>query len=69
MASISQRERARRANVFLITLGPYSSNFADVVKAIGEKGLTALNRGIEIEVDREKVLLIVFIYTYLGNMP
>lgn len=69
MAGISQYERARRSNVFLITLGPHGSNFSEVVKAIREKGLKALDRGIEVKVDREKILLIAFIYTYLGDMP
>lgn len=69
MVGISQYERARRSNVFLITLGLYGSNFSEVVKAIREKGLKALDRGVEVKVDREKILLIAFIYIYLGNMP
>lgn len=66
---MNQYKRVRRANVFLVTLGPYGSNFADIVKAIREKGLKALDRSVEIDVDRERVLLIAFTYAYLGNMP
>lgn len=69
LAGINQYKRARRANIFLVTLGPYGSNFADIVKVIREKGLKALNRSIEINIDRERVLLIAFIYAYLGNIP
>lgn len=69
LAGMNQYKRVRRANVFLVTLGPHGSNFADVVKAIREKGLKALDRGVEIDVDRERVLLIAFTYAYLGDMP
>lgn len=56
--------------MFPITLGPYRSNFAAIVNAISDKGLIALDKGIEIEIaDGEKVLLIAFTFTYIGDMP
>lgn len=47
---LSYYKRARRVNVFLIILSPYRSNFADIIKAISRKGITALNRGIEVDI-------------------
>ena len=38
MANLSFRERARRANVLPLTLGPHGSNFADVVGALQHLG-------------------------------
>lgn len=71
MAGISFYERARRTNVFPITLRPYRSNFAAVVNAISDKGLTALDKGIEIEIakDSKRVLLIAFTFVYISDMP
>lgn len=69
MAGISFYKRARRTNVFPITLGPYGSNFVAIVNAIGDKGLTALDKGVEIEIAGERVLLIAFTFAYIGDMP
>lgn len=56
--------------MFPITLGPYRSNFAAIVNTIGDKGLIALDKGIEIEIeDGEKVLLIAFTFVYIGDIP
>ena len=38
MASFTFRERARRANVLPLTLGPHGSNFADVIAALQHMG-------------------------------
>lgn len=65
---LSARERDRRSNVFPLTLGPYSSNFADVVEAI--KLLAVLNRGVEVYIlGIGKILLVVFTLAFLSNMP
>lgn len=65
---LSSRERDRRANVFPLTLGLYSSNFADVVEAI--KLLAVLNRGIKVYIlGIGNVLLIAFTFAFLSNMP
>lgn len=56
--------------MFLITLSPYRSNFADVIKAISRKGITALNRGIEVDIpNSQKVMLVVFTLAFLSNIP
>lgn len=69
MAGISFYKRARRTNVFPITLGPYRSNFAAIVNAISDKGLIALDKGVEIKIVGERLLLIAFIFVYIGDMP
>lgn len=71
MVGISFYERARRTNVFPITLRPYRSNFAAVVNTISDKGLIALDKGIEIEIakDSKRVLLIAFTFVYISDIP
>lgn len=69
MAGISFYKRARRTNVFPITLGPYGSNFVAIVNTIGDKGLIALDKGIEIEIAGERVLLIAFTFVYISDIP
>jgi hypothetical protein len=67
-AGLSFQERARRANVIPLTLGPHGSNFADVVDAL-KAGLIPLDRGIETEINGETVRLCVFTHAFLGDMP
>ena len=55
-SGLSFQERARHANVILLTLGPHGSNFADVVDAL-RAGLIPLDRGIETEINGETVRL------------
>jgi hypothetical protein len=45
-AALSFQERARRANVFPLTLGPHGSNFADVIGAMKARlvGLIEVSR-------------------------
>lgn len=50
LAGLSYYKRARRANMFLVTLSPYRSNFVDVVKAISKKGISSLDQGIEVNI-------------------
>jgi hypothetical protein len=68
-ANLSFQERARRANVFPITLGPHGSNFPDVVDAL--KSLIILDKGIEISLfdSDEKVFFCAFTLAFLGDMP
>ncbi|KAF1816368.1 hypothetical protein P152DRAFT_388522 [Eremomyces bilateralis CBS 781.70] len=68
-AGLSFKERARRANVFPITLGPHGSNFDDVISAL-EPFMKRLDRGQEVTLQGgEKVLLCAFTMAYLGDMP
>lgn len=65
---LSSRERDRRANVFPLILGPYGSNFADIVEAI--KLLAVLDCSVEVYIPRiGTVLLIAFTFAFLSNMP
>lgn len=67
-ASMNTRKRTRRANCFTLTLGPYRSNFPDVVKALSL--LVGLDRSIEVQMlGVGKVILIAFTYTFISNMP
>ena len=50
-----------------ITIGPYGSNFKDVISAL--KCLRALDAGIEVEIRGQKVMLVAFSMCYLGDMP
>lgn len=66
--SINTRKRTRRANCFTLTLGPYRSNFPDVVKALSL--LVGLDRSIEVQIlGIGKVILIAFTYAFISNMP
>lgn len=68
LAALDTHERNRRVNVSPLTLGPYSSNFADVVEAI--RLLSALDKGIEVYIPGEgRVLLVAFTFAFLGDMP
>lgn len=69
LVCISFYKRARRANVFPITLRPYRSNFATIVNAIGNRGLTDLDKGVEIQIDGKRVLLVAFTFAMIRDMP
>lgn len=43
-AGLTYKERTKSSNIFLLVLGPYSSNFANIIKGLGT--LAKLNRGI-----------------------
>jgi hypothetical protein len=65
-ASMTFKERARRANVFPITIGPHGNNFFDVIGCL--KSLSHLDRGVEVQIGDEKVLLCAFTMAYTGDM-
>src|SRR4029077_19371755 len=67
-AGLSFQERARRANVLPLTLGPQGSSFADVVDAL-KPGLIPLDRGVETEINGETVRLCAFTHAFTGDMP
>ena len=67
-AGLSFQERARRANVIPLTLTPHGSNFADVVDAL-KAGLIPLDRGVEVKINGETVLLCTFTHAFIGDMP
>ena len=45
IAGLNWRERKRRANVLLLTLGPYNADFATIIKIL-KPGLILLNNGL-----------------------
>lgn len=68
VATLSARERNRRANVLPLILGPYRSNFANVVEAI--KLLAVLDRSVKVYIPRiGTVLLVAFTFAFLRDMP
>lgn len=68
LAALNIYERNRRVNVSPLTLGPYSSNFVDVVEAI--RLLSVLDKGIKVYIPGEgRVLLIAFTFAFLRDMP
>lgn len=68
IVAMNSRERNRRANVFLLTLSLYGSNFVDVIEAI--KLLASLDRGIEVLIlGQGLVLLVAFTFAFLSNVP
>ena len=66
-AALSARDRARRANVLPLNLGPHGSNFEDVVGAI--QALVPLDQGYPVEINGEMANLCVFSLYFLGDMP
>lgn len=63
-AGLSASERAKRHNVFPVTLGPHGSNFPDVIESLS--GLTCLDRGVDLGNDST---LFAFALCFLGDMP
>ena len=66
-AALSFRERARRANVLPLTLGPHGSNFGDVVNALGS--LASLEEGLILNINGEDTLVCAFTLCFIGDMP
>lgn len=66
---ISFYKRARRVNVFPVTLRPYGSNFATIVNTISNRGLIDLDKGVEIQIDSKRVLLVAFTFVIIRDMP
>lgn len=66
--SISSYKRTRYTNILLFTIGPYSSNFVDIIKAIST-GLLSLNRSTKVETSFSNITLIVFSLAFIGNIP
>ena len=67
IASFFFRERARRANVLPLTLGPHGSNIADVVDTFHY--MASLDENIFNHINDEEVFLCAFHDMYVGDMP
>ena len=66
--ALRYRERIRRANVLPLTLGPYSSNFADVYKAL-KGSVVSLEQGLTIKIKDEDVFVYVFTLIFISDIP
>ena len=67
IAGLNWRERKRRANVLSLALGPHGSQFSDVIKVL-EPGLTALDKGVSVEINDAHYTLCVFTLAFTGDM-
>ncbi|KAK3402708.1 hypothetical protein B0T20DRAFT_342426, partial [Sordaria brevicollis] len=66
-AGLPFKIRARNANIFPITLGPHTSNFNDIVKALG--CIMPLEKGIVMQVNGRSILVSIFTICYTGDIP
>ncbi|KOC15938.1 hypothetical protein AFLA70_169g002151 [Aspergillus flavus AF70] len=67
-AGLSADHRAKRRNLFPITLGPHGTNFTDVIESL--HGLTVLDQGCDINMTDDSVVsLNAFCLAFLGDMP
>ena len=57
----------RQANVLPLALGPYATNFGDVIRIL-EPGLAALDRGVTVDLYGKSTLLCVFALAFIGDM-
>ena len=67
IAAFSFRERARRANVLPLTLGPHGSNFPDVVGSLS--AMLELDAGVILLIEGKPTYVCVFTLAYVGDMP
>ena len=68
LAGLSVTKRKRRANVFILTLGPYGSELKHICEVL-KPGLEQLDRGTEVMINGEEKILYAFIIAWLGDMP
>lgn len=68
LVALNIYKRNRRVNISPLILGPYSSNFVDVIEAI--RLLSVLDKGIKVYIPGEgRVLLVAFTFAFLRDMP
>lgn len=66
-AALNNKDRNRRANIILLTLGPYSCNLLAVIEAVGPI-LIVLDASIKIELaNRTKKMVCAFTFVFIGN--
>lgn len=65
---LSADHRAKKQNLFPITLGPHSTNFTDVIKSL--HSLTILDQDYNINITNNSVILLnTFYLAFLKDMP
>lgn len=66
-ATLNNKDRNRRANIILLTLGPYSYNLLAVIKAISPI-LAVLDTSIKIKLaNRTKKIVYTFTFVFISN--
>ncbi|KAL9635849.1 MAG: hypothetical protein Q9204_002463 [Flavoplaca sp. TL-2023a] len=69
VAALNWRERKRRSNVFPLTLGPYASEFSDVLQTL-QPNLSQLHEGnVVMDIDGEETILLAYTLASTGDMP
>lgn len=67
-ATLNNKDRNRRANIILLTLGPYSCNLLAVIKAVSPI-LIVLDTSIKIKLaNRTKKIVYAFIFVFISNI-
>ncbi|KAI9749166.1 MAG: Glutathione reductase [Chaenotheca gracillima] len=66
-AALSTRERARRVNVFPLTLGPHGSAFNEVICTM--QSLTHLDGGMDLTINGERIHVCAYPLAFIGDMP
>lgn len=68
-ATLKNKDRNRRANIILLTLGLYSCNLLAVIEAVSPI-LVVLDASIKIELaNRTKKIVYAFIFVFISNTP
>ncbi|KAI9748387.1 MAG: hypothetical protein M4579_007241 [Chaenotheca gracillima] len=67
LASMNNRDRMRRANIFPLTLGPHGSDFEDVIMAI--PALRDLDGGMDVKINGEVKTMFAYTLAFIGDMP
>lgn len=66
-ARLLLKERKRRTNLILLTIGPYRSNLTDVVNMIGLL-LTELDASIVISINGVETIVCIILLFFISNM-
>ncbi|KAI1104417.1 hypothetical protein F4804DRAFT_332300 [Jackrogersella minutella] len=66
-AGMNSKDRKKRENTFPLFLSPHGSVFDDVIDSL--RALIPLDKGVEVTVKGQRVMLCAFTLAYLGDMP
>lgn len=66
-ARLLLKERKRRTNLILLTIGPYRSNLADVINIIGLL-LTELDASIVISINSVETIVCIILLFFISNI-
>ena len=67
-AALNVKDRNRRSNVFVLTLGPHGSSPNDIFAAV-EPGSKALDRGMTMVINEQKTFVCASTHGFIGDMP